>query len=154
MTKFLKCSPVVLIVCMYLVTAVILSCNTVVPSDSGITEGERVDSTEEQLVKLAGKKPLRLLSDRPPNFETPLKYFLLDLTPNNVFFVRWHLSGLPSAVNEDTFRLRIGGNVSKRLALSMHDLKTKFKPYSTIAVCACSGNARSCLSQEYRARSG
>ena len=143
MTKLLKCSKAILIVCMYLVTAISLSCNTAPASDSGVTEGEKVDSTEGQLVKLAGKKPLRLLSDRPPNFETPLKYFLLDLTPNNVFFVRWHLSGLPSAVNEDTFRLRIGGNVSKRLALSMHDLKTKFKPYSTIAVCACSGNARS-----------
>ena len=145
MTKLLKCSKAILIVCMYLVTAISLSCNTAPASDSGVTEGEKVDSTEGQLVKLAGKKPLRLLSDRPPNFETPLKYFLLDLTPNNVFFVRWHLSGLPSAVNEDTFRLRIGGNVSKRLALSMHDLKTKFKPYSTIAVCACSGNARSCF---------
>src|SRR5207244_1145073 len=70
--------------------------------------------------------------------EIPLKYFQLDHTPNNVFFVRWHLAGLPDSVSLDTFRLRIKGNVNKELALSVNDLKTKFQPIIITAVCQCS----------------
>ena len=84
-----------------------------------------------------------LLTDRPPNLETPLKYFLQDYTPNKVFFVRWHLSGLPSKIDEDTFRLRIGGNIEHPLELSMNDLKTRFPPYTITALCQCAGNSRS-----------
>ena len=87
----------------------------------------------EMLVSPAGKDSMLLLTDRPPNLETPLKYFLEDYTPNNVFFVRWHLSSLPSKVDADTFRLRINGNVATPLELSLQDLKTKFKPYTITA---------------------
>ncbi|MGN6211711.1 molybdopterin-dependent oxidoreductase [Parafilimonas sp.] len=97
----------------------------------------------ETLVSPAGKDSMLLLTDRPPNLETPLKYFLEDYTPNNVFFVRWHLSSLPSKVDADTFRLRINGNVATPLELSLQDLKTKFKPYTITAVCQCAGNSRS-----------
>lgn len=118
---------------------VFLSCSS--PSSAPVTTAK--DSTANQWVKAEGKDSLLLLTDRPPNLETPLKYFLEDYTPNNVFFVRWHLSGLPTAVNEDTFRLRVTGNVNKEIALSMHDLKTKFTPYTITALCQCSGNSRS-----------
>jgi DMSO/TMAO reductase YedYZ molybdopterin-dependent catalytic subunit len=101
------------------------------------------DSIENQAVTAPGKGPMRLLTERPYNLETPLKYFLQDLTPNNVFFVRWHLPFAPEPVNEDTFRLRIGGNVGRTLALSMNDLKAKFTPYKMVAVCQCAGNSRS-----------
>ncbi|SFQ33234.1 molybdopterin-dependent oxidoreductase [Parafilimonas terrae] len=97
----------------------------------------------EMLVSPAGKDSMLLLTDRPPNLETPLKYFLEDYTPNNVFFVRWHLSSLPSKVDIDTFRLRVNGNVATPLELSMEDLKTKFKPYTITALCQCAGNSRS-----------
>ncbi len=90
-----------------------------------------------------GKKEMILLTDRAPNFETPLKYFLLDFTPNDVFFVRWHLAGLPSKVDEETFRLEVSGNVKRELSLSLNDLKTKFKSVSVNAVCVCAGNSRS-----------
>ncbi len=101
------------------------------------------DSTERQYVRVAGKDPLRLLTDRPFNLETPLKYFLYDLTPNEAFFVRWHLSGLPTAVDTNTFRLHVAGDVSRPLSLSMDELRTKFKPVKMVALCACAGNARS-----------
>ena len=114
------------------------SCNT----ESGKNQSALKDSAS-LWVKPDGKDSMLLLSDRPPNLETPLKYFLEDYTPNNVFFVRWHLSGLPDAVDPDTFRLRIGGNVSKEVALSLNDLKTKFAPYTITALCQCSGNSRS-----------
>ena len=101
------------------------------------------DSTERQYVQVEGKAPLRLLSDRPPNLETPLKYFTEDITPTDAFFIRWHLSGLPSSVDTATFRLKIDGFVGKPLSLSLNDLKTKFEPVKMVALCECAGNARS-----------
>lgn len=116
-----------------------LSCNT----ESGKNQQSALKDSASLWVKPEGKDSMLLLSDRPPNLETPLKYFLEDYTPNKVFFVRWHLSGLPAAVDPDTFRLRVGGNVSKEVALSLNDLKTKFTPYTITALCQCSGNSRS-----------
>ena len=95
------------------------------------------------LVTAEGKKDMILLTDRPPNLETPLKYFLLDYTPNDVFFVRWHLPMLPNHIQENTFRLRVHGAVNHDLTLSMNDLKTIFPKDSIIALAACAGNARS-----------
>lgn len=97
------------------------------------------------LVRAPGKKPLKLLTERPYNLETPLQYFKEDLTPNDVFFVRWHLSQLPQAVDEDSFRLRVYGDVARPLALSMYDLRTKFPAHKVVALCQCAGNARSCF---------
>jgi DMSO/TMAO reductase YedYZ molybdopterin-dependent catalytic subunit len=124
----------------------LFSCKGEPATDHTKQEQRRQDSLENQLVRVPGKRPLRFLSDRPYNLETPLHYFLTDLTPNDVFFVRWHLPLPPAPVSEDTFRLRIGGNVGRPLALSMNDLRTKFKAYTTAAACVCAGNARSCFS--------
>ena len=101
------------------------------------------DSTADEMVIAPGKQPMRLLTDRPMNLETPLHYFLLDYTPNDVFFVRWHLAVLPDKVDPDTFRLRIDGHVQKPLTLSINDLKTKFNPVTITALAQCSGNSRS-----------
>jgi hypothetical protein len=46
---------------------------------------------EAALDTLAGKKPLIKLTYRPPNYETPIDYLRAALTPNNAFFVRYHL---------------------------------------------------------------
>jgi DMSO/TMAO reductase YedYZ molybdopterin-dependent catalytic subunit len=96
------------------------------------------------LARFPEKDPLILLTDRPPQLETPLRYFREDLTPNEAHFVRWHLSGIPTAVDLKTWRLEVGGNVRARLALTLDDLKQKFEPVSVVAVNQCSGNAR-CL---------
>jgi len=95
------------------------------------------------LVKYPEKKEMILLTDRPPQLETPLKIFREDFTPNDYFFVRWHLSQILTKIDIDTFRLYIGGAVEKPLALSMADLKTKFAPDSIIALAICAGNSRS-----------
>ena len=94
------------------------------------------------MVNAPEKKPMKLITDRPPNLETPLKYFLQDFTPNDVFFVRWHLANLPAQINADTFHLFVSGNVKNRLELSLTDLKTMFKPYTINALCECAGNSR------------
>src|SRR6516225_9689840 len=50
-----------------------------------------------ELVRYPQKADLILLTDRPPQLETPLHYFESDLTPNEAFFVRWHLAGVPTS---------------------------------------------------------
>lgn len=125
-----------------LLLAVFSSCGTNQNTDS-VNSVKPDTAKEENLVTAKGKGDLLFLTDRPPNLETPLKYFLYDYTPNNVFFVRWHLSMIPQEINIDTFRLRVNGNVNKEIALSINDLKTKFASYTVSALCCCAGNARS-----------
>jgi sulfite dehydrogenase (cytochrome) subunit A len=96
-----------------------------------------------RMVRYPQKTDLILLTDRPPQLETPLKYFRTDLTPNDAFFVRWHLSGIPTSVDTRTFRLALGGHVNTPLALSIDQLKKEFEPVSMAAVAQCSGNSRS-----------
>jgi len=91
------------------------------------------------------KAPLLLLTDRPVQLETPRHYFLTAFTANEAFYVRWHLDGIPNAVDLKEWKLRVEGNVNKPLALNLSDLMQKFKPVSIAAVNQCSGNSRSRL---------
>jgi DMSO/TMAO reductase YedYZ molybdopterin-dependent catalytic subunit len=91
------------------------------------------------------KVPLILLTDRPVQLETPRNYFRTAFTPNEAFFVRWHLDGIPNAVDLKDWKLHIEGNVNKPLALTLPELMQKFKPVSLAAVNQCSGNSRSRL---------
>ena len=95
------------------------------------------------LVEEPQKAPLILLTDRPVQLETPRHYFLTPFTPNEAFYVRWHLTLLPNAVDLKEWRLHVEGNVSKPLALSFPELLKQFKPVSIAAVNQCSGNSRS-----------
>jgi sulfite dehydrogenase (cytochrome) subunit A len=109
----------------------------------GNKEKEHAINNAGELVKYPEKGEMYLLTDRPPQLETPLKIFREDITPNEYFFVRWHLSNILTKIDIDTFRLRIGGAVNTPLALSMNDLRTKFTPDSVIALAICAGNSRS-----------
>ncbi len=103
------------------------------------------ESTEpaELLVRYPEKTELILRTDRPPQLETPLRYFREDLTPNEAFYVRWHLEGIPTSVDLAEFRLRVSGHVKQPMAFSMADLRREFEPVSVVAVNQCSGNSRS-----------
>lgn len=96
-----------------------------------------------ELVRYPQKAELILLTDRPPQLETPLRYFQTDLTPSEAFFVRWHLAGIPTAVDTRSFRLEVGGHVKKALSFSLHDLQNRFEAVSVVALCQCAGNSRS-----------
>jgi DMSO/TMAO reductase YedYZ molybdopterin-dependent catalytic subunit len=91
------------------------------------------------------KVPLILLTDRPVQLETPRHYFRTTFTPNEAFYVRWHLEGIPNAVDLKNWKLQVEGNVNRPTALSLSDLMQKFKPASLAAVNQCSGNSRSRL---------
>jgi DMSO/TMAO reductase YedYZ molybdopterin-dependent catalytic subunit len=90
------------------------------------------------------KRPLIVLSTRPPQLETPFEVFNDSLlTPNDAFFVRYHNNGLPASIDGDKHVIKIGGNaVGKPFELSMADLRTQFKPVEVTAVNQCSGNSR------------
>ncbi len=91
------------------------------------------------------KADMIVMADRPPELETPLSIFKYDITPNNYFFVRWHLTNVLTKIDADTFRLRIQGT-GHDLELSLKDLKTKFPVDSVVAIAVCSGNSRSTFS--------
>ena len=92
---------------------------------------------------LPGKVPLIKLSYRPPNYETPIAYFDRVFTPNDAFFVRYHLAGIPDRLDADAWKVRIGGEaVATPLELSLADLKGGFEQVELAAVCQCSGNRR------------
>jgi DMSO/TMAO reductase YedYZ molybdopterin-dependent catalytic subunit len=91
------------------------------------------------------KAPLILLTDRPVQLETPRHYFRTVFTPNEAFYVRWHLAEIPNSVDLAEWKLRVEGNVNKPAAFSLGDLMQKFKPVSVAAVNQCSGNSRSRL---------
>src|SRR5947207_15682322 len=78
------------------------------------------------LVRYPEKTDLILLTSRPPQLETPMKYFDRAITPNEAFFVRYHVFPIPTQVDLATWRLRIGGHVDRPLELSMDELRTKF----------------------------
>jgi DMSO/TMAO reductase YedYZ molybdopterin-dependent catalytic subunit len=101
------------------------------------------ENGERRLVAFPGKRPLMVLTSRPPQLETPFAVFKEGaITPNDAFFVRYHLSGLPLGIDADIHQLVIGGHVNLPLTLSVADLKKHFEPVSVTAVLQCSGNGR------------
>ncbi len=95
------------------------------------------------LVRYPQKRPLLQLTTRPPQLETPFKVFDEGtLTPNDAFFVRYHLADTPPSIDPDTWQISIGGEVERPLTLALKDLKTQFKPLEYVAVLQCSGNSR------------
>ncbi len=94
------------------------------------------------LEALPGKLPLIKRSYRPPNYETPIEHFREVITPNKAFFVRYHLSGIPT-VDARTWRLRVGGDAAGQpFELSFEQLRRDFEAVELTAVCQCSGNRR------------
>lgn len=95
-----------------------------------------------RLVKFSQKREMILLTHRPPQLETPFAVFNDGLlTPNDAFFVRYHLSGLPESIDAETFRLSVKGLVKTPLSLSLADLKG-MDSVEVVAVNQCSGNSR------------
>src|SRR3954463_7378987 len=99
---------------------------------------------ERRLAVYPEKRPLIVLTSRPPQLETPWEVFSEGvLTPNDAFFVRYHNAGLPGAIDGDQHAIRIRGNaVAKPLSLTVADLRSQFKPVERVAVNQCSGNSR------------
>lgn len=96
---------------------------------------------QRRMAKFPEKTDLILLTSRPPQLETPLAYYRELITPNEALFVRWHIANVPTSVDLNTWRIRVGGNTEKELQVSMDDLM-KFERVIYTAVIQCSGNGR------------
>lgn len=95
------------------------------------------------LVSYPGKRPLLRVTARPPQLETPFSVFDEDvITPNDAFFVRYHLADIPLSIDPESFRIAVTGSVKQPLSLSLKELKEAFQPTEMIAVAECSGNSR------------
>jgi DMSO/TMAO reductase YedYZ molybdopterin-dependent catalytic subunit len=103
-----------------------------------LPEGTRQEAVLEAL---PSKQPLIKLSYRPPNYETPIELLRDAITPNDAFFVRYHLSDIPE-VKADTWRLSIGGEGANGEASFTFDELRQFPAAEVAAVCQCSGNRR------------
>jgi DMSO/TMAO reductase YedYZ molybdopterin-dependent catalytic subunit len=91
---------------------------------------------------LPEKKRLICLADRPPNYATPVDVYTEAVTPNDRFFVRYHLDAVPPPVSLNDWTLTIGGDAADRPArLSWSDL-LDLPRSEVLAVCQCAGNRR------------
>ena len=98
------------------------------------------------LARLPGKQPLIQHALRPPNFETPLAGLVPAYTPNDAFFVRYHLAVIPG-VDLAKWRLQVGGTSAQRpFSLSLSELRGSFPHVNLAAINQCSGNRRGLFS--------
>ena len=89
------------------------------------------------------KSPLLRLTDRPIQLDTPRAYFRSAITPNEAFYVRYHLPDIPNAIDLKTWRLELTGNFKRPLQFSFDQLLREFRSVDIAAVNQCSGNSRS-----------
>ena len=101
------------------------------------------ENGEREIIAYPQKRPLIRLTSRPPQLETPFSVFNESvLTPNDAFFVRYHLSGVPTQIDPLKHRITIRGLVKTPLSLSVQALQDLSTPTEIIAVNQCSGNSR------------
>jgi sulfoxide reductase catalytic subunit YedY len=100
------------------------------------------DNQKVSDVAFPQKRPLITYSDRPPLLETPREVFTSALTPNDLFFVRWHMPMIPTYINPNKFYIHINGLVKNEIKISLNELKTNFEQVELTAVLQCGGNNR------------
>jgi sulfite oxidase len=97
-----------------------------------------------KLLKYPGKSEvLVLLGEKPLVAETPEHHLDDDTTPNDKFFIR-NNGGIPEPASApDAWKLAIDGEVNTPLALSLGELKQRFRPVDLHMMLECGGNGRS-----------
>ena len=97
---------------------------------------------ERPLVKYPQKRMLIGQTSRPPQLETPFSVFNDGpITPNDAFYVRYHLADIPYNIDPDKFTLAVKGKVARPLELSLKEIKG-LPAVELVAVNQCSGNSR------------
>jgi hypothetical protein len=106
------------------------------------------------LAALPGKLPLIRKSIRPPNFETPLRFFNEAFTPNDAFFVRYHLADIPQ-VSQQRWKLAVTGDaLDKPFEITYEELVRGFEQVEVAAVCMCRATGAGCRSRMFPACNG
>jgi DMSO/TMAO reductase YedYZ molybdopterin-dependent catalytic subunit len=102
-----------------------------------------VNGGRDLVKKFPQKGGMVLQRVRPPMLETPFEVFDQGVfTPNDRFYVRWHLANIPTVIDPAKFRLNVRGHVRQSMSFTLDDLVRKFKPIEYAAVNQCSGNSR------------
>jgi DMSO/TMAO reductase YedYZ molybdopterin-dependent catalytic subunit len=98
---------------------------------------------ERPMAQYPEKRSLIRLTTRPPQLETPFGVFDEGLiTPNDAFYVRYHLADLPlDSIDPATWRLEVGGHVDRPVSLGLAELQA-MPAAEIVAVNQCSGNGR------------
>lgn len=110
---------------------------------AGSDEGLTFAAGPRPMVRYPGKREMILVHTRPPHLETPFATFNESvMTPNDAFFVRYHLADFPTSIDLNTYRLVVKGQVGSPLSLSLAELKKLAEPVEIVAVNQCSGNSR------------
>jgi DMSO/TMAO reductase YedYZ molybdopterin-dependent catalytic subunit len=94
---------------------------------------------QDQPAKLA-KRDMIVRSVRPEDLEMPLSGFADYITPTDRFFVRTHVYA--PAVKMSDWTLRVEGEVSSPLSLTLNDLRA-LPAVEVVSVLECAGNGRS-----------
>jgi len=115
-------------------------------SAMGSATRQPLDSQKVSTVAFPEKRPLITYSDRPPLLETPRDAFTRAITPNDEFFVRWHMPHIPTHTYISSYRINVNGFIDKPLSLSIKDLKENYEQVELTAVMQCGGNSRSAFS--------
>ncbi len=111
-----------------------------VPLTYGLPAGAYGDA---QMASLPGKRPLIEWTARPPNYEAPMAAFATPVTPNDLFFVRYHLAGIPPQIDRQQWRIAVtGDSIATPLQLSFQDLQRDYEQVDVTAVLQCSGSRR------------
>jgi DMSO/TMAO reductase YedYZ molybdopterin-dependent catalytic subunit len=113
-------------------------------ADSLVLTSDLPEGTKEiaRLANLPGKARLMQLTDRPPNYATPTDVFVDGVTPNDRFFVRYHMDAVPPPPSIDDWTLSTGGDAAGReVKLRWSDL-LDLPAIDIVAVCQCAGNRR------------
>ena len=94
------------------------------------------------LVAYPQKRPLLEITARPPHLETPFSVFNGGaITPNDAFFVRYHLPNIP-VIDAAKWRLSVDGDgANGQLELTFDELRN-MPATEVVAVNQCSGNRR------------
>ena len=112
-------------------------------TDPALPEGTRQTA---EFASPPGKTGLIRLTDRPPNYETALDAFRMPITPNDRFFIRYHLADVPKMADLKNWTLTLGGDAAATsVTLTLDDLR-RLPAAEVTAVCQCAGNRRGLFS--------
>ncbi len=125
----------------WMARATTLSAGGVALASGCAPRGTNPAAETDSFARFPGKVAMRVVNDRPPCLETPWSYYRTDITPNEAFYVRWHLQAIPPPADLAIWRLKIDGAVERPLELSMADLE-RMGASEVVAVNQCSGNSR------------
>ena len=113
-----------------------------------------IGNGERPLVKYPQKRPMIGLTARPPQLETPFSVFNEDvITPNDAFFVRYHLAGIPLEIDPDTYTIDIKGKVDKPMKLTPRGPEAHARRSSSSRSTSARATAAASSSRAWRAAS-